>query len=303
VPPLIPYLDPPVILFAKEGVKQPAHSTVLVRIPLPEFFPVERVPLYGFGILVALGFMFGSRVAMNRAKRIGLDPEQINHLVGWLVVGTFVGGHVGYGLMYEPAEFFANPRRWLEVWDGLSSWGGFLVCVPLSVYFFRSRKLDLWPYLDCLAIGLGLGWGFGRLGCFVAHDHPGPPTTFPLSVYPTYRADGSLGSVCDAAMPGVACFDLGLLESLWSFAAFGIMLVLDRKARVPGFYPLLLALMYGPVRFVMEFLRGQVSDPRYAGFTPAQWWSLVAIVLCAGLFYRRLRSGDAPVWTPPGTKV
>lgn len=300
--PLIPYIDPPVILFAKHGVQAPPHTTVLLSLPLPNFFPFERVPLYGFGILVALGFLFGSRIAMDRAKRIGLDPEQINQLVGWLVVGTFVGGHVGYGVMYAPEEFMANPRRWFEVWEGLSSWGGFAVCVPLSVYFFRSRKLALWPYLDSLAIGLGVGWGLGRMGCFVAHDHPGPITNFPIAVYATPRADGSIGSVCDVATLGQGCFDLGLLESLWSFAAFGVMWALDSKPRVPGFYPLLLALMYTPTRFAMEFLRGQVSDPRYAGLTPAQWWCLLATVVCGVLMAQRLRSGEAPVWAPRGAE-
>ena len=39
------------------------------------------MPLHGFGLLVALGFYLGSRISMNRARRIGLDPEHINRLV------------------------------------------------------------------------------------------------------------------------------------------------------------------------------------------------------------------------------
>lgn len=271
--PLIPWFEQPVI-----------------HIPLPDGLPVDNIPIHGFGLLVAVGFLVGARVAMMRAKRIGLDPEQINRLVGWLVLGTFIGGHVGYGLMYAPDEYLANPIKFLYVWEGLSSWGGFVVCVPLSVYFFLKNKLPLWPYLDCLGFGMAVGWFFGRMGCFVAHDHPGTPTSFWLGVY----------GICKGYGKDVACHDMGLYEALWSLGMFGLFVLLDRKPRVPGFYPLLLGLTYGPVRFVMDWYRPEVTDNRFYGLTPAQYWSMVGFAVCAVLLYRRLQSKDEPVWTPPG---
>ena len=88
--PIIPYFEIPV-----------------VHIPLPgdmTIFGFDHIPVHGFGILVAIGFLMGGWIAMRRAERIGLDRERINQLIGWLVVGTFVGGHVGFGLMYKPQE-------------------------------------------------------------------------------------------------------------------------------------------------------------------------------------------------------
>ncbi len=268
--PLIPYFEQPSI-----------------DIPLPGG---NGVTLWGFGVMVALGFLLGGRVAMNRASSIGLDPEAINRLIGWLVLGTFVGGHLGYILMYEPAILQA-PIDWfkvINVFDGLSSYGGFIACVPITVWFFRSNKLPLWPYLDCIAIGLALGWGLGRTGCFIAHDHIGSVTeTFPLALY------GAPASKC----PGPACHDMGLYEALWSYSMFLLFLALDRKPRVPGFYPALLGLIYGPTRFVMDFARPLDHDPRYFfGLTGAQFWSLVATLLCAYLLFNRMGSNDEPVW-------
>ena len=130
--PLIPFFEPPVIQFSLGD---------------------RTFPLHGFGILVALGFVFGGKVAMGRARRLGLDPEVINRLISWLVVGTLVGGHVGYGLMYKLDEYLADPMQWLYVWQGLSSFGGFVVCVPLAVWYFWKEKVPVWPYLDCLAHG------------------------------------------------------------------------------------------------------------------------------------------------------
>jgi phosphatidylglycerol:prolipoprotein diacylglycerol transferase len=288
-------------------------------------FHIGPLPIHGFGMLVAAGFVLGGNAAMRRAERAGLDPEAINKLLGYLVLGTFIGGHVGYGLMYEPAEYFANPIKFLQFWQGLSSFGGFVVCVPLSFWFFRNHKLPIWPYMDSLSIGLALGWFFGRMGCTVAHDHPGTPSTFFLAKYcrpveghtlelPTWMVDDHTGdlrwgpcrAIGDAVtsitqqVPAdvgtvVSAHDMGFYEALWSISVFGLFLLLDRTARRPGFYVTLLGVLYAPVRFFMDFLRPETSDVRYLALTPAQWWSIVFFVVAAYGFYVRSRTTDRPV--------
>lgn len=261
--PLIPWFEPPIL-----------------NIPIPGSDAV--LPLHGFGILVAIGFMVGGSIAQRRAKARGDDAEAINRLIGWLVLGTFVGGHVGYGLMYKPDEYLKNPIEFLKFWQGLSSFGGFVVCVPLAIWFFTKEKLNVWRYLDHLAHGMAIGWFFGRMGCFVAHDHPGPPTDFYLGVY----------GICEGATDrSVACHDMGLYEALWSLGMFVVLVVLDRVRQVKDGIPVLLfGLAYGPARFGMDFLRPEATDARYGMFTPAQWGSMVLIVVCAALMVRRARS-------------
>ena len=262
---------------------------------------VGPLPIHGFGLLVALGFILGGNAAMRRAEQTGLDPEAINKLLGWLVLGTFVGGHVGYGLMYEPRAYFEEPIKFLQFWQGLSSFGGFVVCVPLSFWFFRRHKLPIWPYMDSLAIGLALGWFFGRMGCTVAHDHPGSPSNFWLAKYcrpvvdgtlelPSWMVDDHHGDLRWGPCRGVgeavtsisqqvpadfggvvAAHDMGFYEALWSIAVFGLFLLLDRVPRRPGFYVTLLGVLYAPTRFAMDFLRPESTDVRYFSLTPAQW--------------------------------
>jgi phosphatidylglycerol---prolipoprotein diacylglyceryl transferase len=264
--PLIPWFEAPVL-----------------DIPFPG---LGVLPLHGFGLLVALGFVFGSRMSMARARRIGLDPEVLNRLVGWLVVGTFIGGHFGYGLMYKPEEYLSNPIEFLKVWQGLSSFGGFVVCVPIAIWFFRREKVAVWPYLDCLAWGMTIGWFFGRMGCFVAHDHPGTETNFWLGVY----------GICQPERNKmVACHDLGLYEGLWSLTMLGVLSLLDLRPRKPGTLVLTYGLVYGPLRFFMDFFRPEATDRTYAGFTPGQYWAAVLTVVCLVALVARVRSKDAPV--------
>ncbi|MEN0061727.1 MAG: prolipoprotein diacylglyceryl transferase family protein [Myxococcota bacterium] len=282
-------------------------------LELNEFIPglPDGAALHGFGLFVALGFVFGGMLAKRRADRYGLSSASIDQLITWLIVGTFVGGHFGYGIMYEPAEYFANPIKFLEFWHGLSSFGGFVVCVPLAVYFFYSKKMPVWPYLDCLAYGLAMGWFLGRMGCFVAHDHPGAETTFFLGVYcqpipghvldlPGWLVQGDGSGMAPwgpCARDGSieAVHDTGLYEALWSLGMLGVLTWLDRRPTIPGTLTLTYGLTYGPVRFMTDFLRPEYSDPRVFGFTPAQWWSSVFTMVCLAALYWRLQSDEEPL--------
>jgi phosphatidylglycerol:prolipoprotein diacylglycerol transferase len=254
-------------------------------IPYFEPFSIKLGPvaIHGFGILVAIGFLLGGNVAQARAVTFSGDPkaaERINRLVGWLVVGTFVGGHLGDVLFYRPHELVKDPMLLLRVWEGLSSFGGFSVCVPLCIWFFYREGVKPWPYLDALAVGFSLGWFFGRMGCFSAHDHPGGVTNFWLGVY----------GMCPGNNPTVACHDLGLYEALWSGAVFLLFTVLARKPRFPGFYVGWIALLYGPFRFALDFARTSPVDVRYAGLTPAQYGSIVVTLLGAWILHSRSRA-------------
>ena len=176
--------------------------------PLIPYFEVVKFPItdsfavHGFGILVALGFVVGAKIAMGKATRDGLDPEVINRLVGWLVAGVFVGGHWGHLLMYYPEQIAEDPMNLVRFWQGLSSFGGFIGCTILGIWFFRRenavvRKANkarkaageallprqpIWGYADACMYGFTVGWASGRTGCFVAHDHPGSVTEFALGV-------------------------------------------------------------------------------------------------------------------------
>ena len=117
--------------------------------PLIPYFDVVKIPItgdfaiHGFGILVALGFVLGSHQAAKKAERDGLDPELINRLVSWMVAGVFIGGHAGHLLFYEPQDLIDDPAVIFQVWKGLSSFGGFIGCAVLGIWFFRREDAKI----------------------------------------------------------------------------------------------------------------------------------------------------------------
>jgi phosphatidylglycerol---prolipoprotein diacylglyceryl transferase len=265
----------------------------------PLAIPIGPLTVHGFGILVAIGFVVGAQIAMGKARRDGLDPDFINRVVGWLVLGVFVGGHLGHMLFYYPDELLEDPTKLFRVWEGLSSFGGFIACAILVIWFYwnQNRKRGIenlarqaagkellprlhgWGFADALIYGFTVGWFFGRMGCFAAHDHPGLETSFWLAVPGT--CPGREGDTL------VACHDLGLYEAIWSIAMYGLFLALDRKPRFPGFFVAIWCLSYGPARLVMDFFRHPAQDTRYFGMTPAQFGSLALIGLGLAIWARR----------------
>jgi phosphatidylglycerol---prolipoprotein diacylglyceryl transferase len=239
-------------------------------------FDIGGVPIYMFGVLVAIGVIVGDRIVVAQGAKRGLDPQDVRFLNARIVIGGFIMAHLVSVIFYFPERIKESPLVLLNVWSGLSSFGGFLGALIAFLYYTRREKIPRLVYADAVALGLSVGWIFGRTGCFTAHDHPGRHTSFFLSVrYP----DG-------------VRHDLGLDELLFTIVMTAVLFWYARKPRPPGHVIALLALMYAPVRFGLDFLRATDvarPDQRYAGMTPAQWACLATAALALKIMTARPR--------------
>lgn len=245
-------------------------------IPLPFSLPVlgDTLSIQPFGVLVATGVLLGAWVAGKFAERNELDPIATGDLVTYAVVTGFILGYFLNGFLYERETFMEalrNPSMFFNTWLGLSSYGGFFGGI-LGCFIWKWRtKKELLPYANAVCFGLPFGWLFGRLGCFVVHDHPGKVTDFFLAV-DNYRF---------GQPPFQPRHDLGLYEVIYSLLIIALFIGLERAKRRPvGFYCVLLPIVYAPVRFFLDFLRAtplEGGDVRYGGLTPAQWASFLML--------------------------
>jgi phosphatidylglycerol:prolipoprotein diacylglycerol transferase len=240
-------------------------------------FDIGSIPIHLFGVLVAIGVIVGDRIVVAEGKKRGLEEQDVRFLNARIVIGGFIMAHLVSVIFYFPERIKEHPLVLLNVWSGLSSFGGFLGAFLAFLYYTKKEKIPRLPYADSVALGLSVGWIFGRTGCFTAHDHPGGHTSFFLSVnYPKQTA-------LDFAGPR---HDLGLDELLFTIVMTVVLFRYAKKPRPPGHVIGLAAMMYAPVRFVLDFLRATdvaLPDQRYAGLTPAQWACLATLVLGARL--------------------
>jgi phosphatidylglycerol:prolipoprotein diacylglycerol transferase len=274
--PAIPYLQIPELVILPKGVLGDA--------------PFSIKP---FGALVATGVYLGSYLATKQGKKLGLDERVLTSLIAWVVGIGFLGGHVLDDIFYYPGKVLEDPLSLLRIWEGLSSFGGFTGAVIGLLLWKWRYKTDALPYADVIVSAFPAAWVFGRMGCSVAHDHPGMASDAWFAVQ----------------YPGGGRFDLGLYEMVLTIPLALAFLWLRRKPRPWGFYCGAIAIAYAPVRFALDFLRvqdplanGGVADPRYAGLTPAQWACFGLLGLGVYFFTLTLRTaGTAAAFAIPKT--
>ena len=261
-------------------------------VPYIEIPPLEFAgqKLYAFDILVAIAIVVGVIVADRRAKRLGLNPRVISDVALWAVVPGFLLSHWVAMFVYAKPAFSWD--RWYDVfvfWNGMSSMGGFLGGAAGVIFYFRWRKVPLWPYANALVFGFTAAWIFGRLGCTVAHDHPGLPTDFFLAVNFPEARDG---------FPAGPRHDLGFYEFLWAVGLMTFFFLRRNKPEFAGYHTGVFLVAYTPIRFLNDFLR--TADVRYLGLTPGQYVALVLFPVGIWLLISRAKAREILI---PGTDV
>jgi len=226
--------------------------------------PFVHVP-EAFHWLVLFAVVSGTYVGYRRSARLGLDQSLVLDMAVVAVVAGFIGAHLFSLIVYFPERIAEDPWVLLDITSGISSIGGFLGGTLGVILLFRVRGVRLWPYTDPMVYGLTFAWIFGRLGCTLAHDHPGSPTTFALAVnYPAF-----------GGFPPGPRHDLGLYELVFTLVLFGLFYARRNRPRFPGWHVVAILIGYMPVRFAFDFLR--TADVLYLGLTGAQ-------ILCVPLF-------------------
>jgi len=247
--------------------------------------------IHAFGVMVAAGLWVGLAMTERRFARASLDSVIGARLGGWMLAGGILGAHLFSIIFYFPDQLRADPWLLLRVWEDVSSFGGMVGGVLGALLFFSTRTLHYsaqtrLAFLDAIAFVFPFGLAFGRVGCALAHDHPGTITTFPLAISLESAAArtfirGVYDTAGQALQPpagGMGFHDLGFYECLFLvFIVIPAFRYLDRRRREPGFFLVAFAMLYLPVRFALDSLR--VSDVRYLRLTPGQW--VAALTLAA----------------------
>lgn len=223
----------------------------------PELFRIGNFPINTYGVLLAVGLMLALVVAAKLAARDGLPRERIYDLGLWTIIGGLLGSKILMFFTEENVNIFS--LDFLR--SGGVYYGGFLGGIFALVILIRFYKLSFWKVADAFAPGVALGQVFGRQGCFAAGCCWGKPTDSAFGVHFTEQAHEFTG-VPIYTDDGVAPLHLHptqLYESLAMIVVFFILIYLHKKKRFDGQVLIAYGIIYGIVRFTIEFFR---DDPR-----------------------------------------
>ena len=274
------------------------------------------LPIQAFGVIVAIGVLIGAALLRRYAEWHGVPDDNIRGLLGWITVTGFLGAHWFDVIAYQADKPWFELKGWrpgqwplfFQLWSGISSYGGFLGGAMGFAFYVWWKRLNTRLMADIAIVGLLPAFSIGRIGCTVVSDHigraidPNAWYSFLAMDYPVSEKlahSGIAELVHDNPALKTAEFipawNLGLIEFLWLVPVNALILWLAfRRKRVPaGFVVVLSGMLYAPVRFFLDFLRPENSDPRYFSLTFAQWASLLAFGAAAYVAYLVKTSGKA----------
>jgi phosphatidylglycerol:prolipoprotein diacylglycerol transferase len=285
-----------------------AVTVVLLSLPAwaPRFLP-HGLPVFGYGTMVFLGFVFGGWAALGQAKRVGIEPEAIWDLVTWVFVAGVGGARLFY-LVQKHETVFARvhgPRDFLlrvvNLSDGgLVLLGGVLAVVVAVILFCRRRGISPLRMGDVLVAPFFIGLGFGRIGCLMNGCCFGDRCTLFWAVhFPQGSAAwGALverGFLGESAVTTYGLHPTQIYASITAFLLAGLTAAYFRRRPYDGAVLVVGMLLYATKRFVLEFLRGDELGQFGTMFTVSQWISAGifagGLVLWAWLAAARSRGG------------
>ncbi len=217
----------------------------------PILFSVFGKAIYSYGIMAALGFLCSILTWLWLGRRETRPPGFAADLGFWLMTSGIVGSRLAYVFANWP-YYRGNPIEIIRIdQGGLIFYGGFLLaCVALSL-FARHHRMPLWHLADFAIPGLAIGHALGRIGCFLNGCCYGRPAgdAFCGIAYPPGCEPGKL-------FPGLPLYPVQLIEAAALLILWLVLLIAYPRRKKDGAVFALYLTLYPPVRFLLEYLRG-----------------------------------------------
>ena len=271
----------------------------------PIAFSINSFAVHWYGILIGIGFLLSFFLMLKIRKYAGLTTDQVYNIAMIALFAGVIGARLFYVIQFWDQFRGRGLLAILNVHEGgIVFYGGFILAFTAECLYAKwptvrrliglkekkpadgaepRKDISLLALLDVLGPAMALAHAFGRIGCFMQGCCFGKPAPngFPLSVtfpakslaaarYPSILTDGS--------MP---VYPVQLFESAGNILMCGILLLLLYRRKYAGMIGGVYLILYGVMRFLLEFMRGDHTDS-ILGMTPSQFIA-VAVAIPAGI--------------------
>ena len=198
----------------------------------------------------SLAYIFGILIGWYLSKKFFIDNDKLKEVfddyITYVIIGIILGGRLGYVFFYDFSYFLNNPVEIFQIWNGgMSFHGGLLGVILASLLFSKSKNLDVFEFLDVIAIVTPIGLFLGRIANFINSELYGKATEVIWSVKfvkvdEIYRHPSQL---YEAFLEGIVLFVILIFVKKRS------------KSLNPGYISGIFLIFYSIFRFICEFYR------------------------------------------------
>ncbi len=263
-----------------------------------------------YGIIIVLAMLVAANVSARLADVDKRDPEHIWGALTWAIIPGIILARLWF-VTFPPvtsgttaAQYYSNffdvNNGAIAIWSGgLSIFGAVIGGLLGALIYFRRNGLAVPAWLDIAAVGLPLGQAIGRWANYINQELYGTVTTLPWGItIPADKRVFPFTSTVEYPVSETLFHPLFLYESIWSLVAFIVLLNLflrQRNKLVPGDIFLIYLMQYSVIRFLLEFLRLEISTVSIGGaeLNFAQVVTVIVFVLAGVALFLRHR-GEAP---------
>ena len=273
----------------------------------PIAFHIGSFAVHWYGIFIGIGFLLSFFLLLKIRKYADLSVDQVYNISMIALFAGVIGARLFYVIQFWSTQF--KGRGFLAIVNvhegGLVFYGGFILAFTAECVYAKwpairrwlsqmettgvdgkpKKSISLLALLDVLGPAMALAHAFGRVSCFMQGCCFGKPAPggFPLAVH--FPPDSPAAFRYPAVPTGgsVPVYPVQLFESAGNLLMCAVLLLLLRKRKHVGTIGGVYLILYGVMRFLLEFMRGD-HDPKdfILGLTPSQFIA-VSFALPAGI--------------------
>lgn len=238
-------------------------------------FSVKSFTVAWYAIIITLGMILATGYTFYRAKKIGINLDDIIDYALALIPCGIVGARLYYVVCeierYHSFYDVINIRN-----GGLAIYGGIIGGAIAAIVVSKVKKINFFAFADCCTPGIILAQAVGRWGNFTNGEAFGYET----DIFCRMGLNNSLTNY-----QTIYVHPTFLYESLWNVLGFVLINIFYKHKKYDGQVFLLVFGWYGLGRMLIEGLR---TDSLYTSlfgleFRTSQVLAACVFAVCLGL--------------------
>lgn len=225
---------------------------------------------YALAYVIGAVFTYFLLKKLAKERHMGLTKEDLLDFVAYTLLSIIVFARIFDMLIYNFDRLVSDPLELFAIWHGgLSFHGGLIGAVIAGIWFARKHRISFWKLADIAVIPVAVCLFLGRIGNFINGELYGRITNIPWAV--KFRdAEGYR-------------HPSQIYEALKNLFMFSVLYSIRNRKLKDGVMFSLFILMYGTLRFFIEFFRQPDVQVGFVAFGLTMGQLLCIAMVLAGI--------------------